>query len=297
MARAASARFAVAALVSLSLFAAALARDADDGDDEADSAKPAGPKVYLDLRTYYSRVPAGALSIGFSNPSGALSQLTSLAALPAPSLPASQGAGLDVPLTVDVDDRVSLYGGFSATMSKAGDLDWTAVAISSWNVGLQADITQQNGGAIPTLTLQSTLTRTVPSGPLATTALNTILEATYALDAEETRGFLAGVQSTLVAIDSDLASVRPNWVGWLGGFYQWENNWKVSARAGMQSFGGAQLLNLTPLDPFTQPILRFDLDRMDDDDNRLFGITAQIAWTPKPAYQLIVRTPLYLSKN
>ena len=41
----------------------------------------------------------------------------------------------------------------------------------------------------------------------------------------------------------------------------------------------------------------FDLDRMDDDDNRLFGITAQIAWTPKPSYQLTLRTPLYAIKN
>jgi hypothetical protein len=31
---------------------------------------------------------------------------------------------------------------------------------------------------------------------------------------------------------------------------------------------------------------------MDDNDNRLFGVTAQIAWTPKPGYQLTIRTPL-----
>ena len=96
---------------------------------------------------------------------------------------------------------------------------------------------------------------------------------------------------------ADLTSRRSNWVGCPGDLYPWETNWKVSARAGMQSFGGAQLLNLTPLDPFTQPILRLDLDKMDDSDNRLFGVTAQIAWTPKPAYQLTVRTPLYLTKN
>jgi hypothetical protein len=52
-----------------------------------------------------------------------------------------------------------------------------------------------------------------------------------------------------------------------------------------------------PFRAFTQPIVRFDLDRMDDDDNRLFGITAQIAWTPKPSYQLILRTPLYAIQN
>jgi len=59
----------------------------------------------------------------------------------------------------------------------------------------------------------------------------------------------------------------------------------------------AQLLNLAQFQPFTQPIVRIDLDRNDDNDNRLFGVTAQIAWTPKPAYQLIVRTPLYAIRN
>jgi hypothetical protein len=51
------------------------------------------------------------------------------------------------------------------------------------------------------------------------------------------------------------------------------------------------------IDGFTQPIVRFDLDRMDDNDNRLFGITAQVAWVPKPSYQVTLRTPLYLVRN
>jgi hypothetical protein len=38
-------------------------------------------------------------------------------------------------------------------------------------------------------------------------------------------------------------------------------------RVGVQSFGGAQLLNVTPFQPFTQPIVRLDLDRMDDNDS------------------------------
>jgi hypothetical protein len=33
---------------------------------------------------------------------------------------------------------------------------------------------------------------------------------------------------------------------------------------------------------------------MDDKDNRLFGVTAEIAWTQKPAYELTVRNPLYV---
>ena len=65
----------------------------------------------------------------------------------------------------------------------------------------------------------------------------------------------------------------------------------------MQSFGGAELLTLTPLQAFTEPVVRFDLDRMDDNDNRLFGVTAEIMWIPKPAYLLTLRTPLYFVRN
>jgi hypothetical protein len=70
-----------------------------------------------------------------------------------------------------------------------------------------------------------------------------------------------------------------------------------SSRFGVQSFGGAQLLNRTPFQPFTQPIERLDLDRMDDNDNRPFGVTAEIAWVPKPSYQLTIRAPLYAVRN
>jgi hypothetical protein len=286
-------RLVLGAALSLQL-SAAFAADEDD-----DTPPQTYPNVYLDLRTNYSRVPAGTLSIGFSNPAiAALSHLRALTSQPAlPSLPASQGVSLDVPLTVDLNDRVTLYGGITAGTSNTGNLGWSAVDISSWNVGVQADIYRQDGGWFPTLTLQSTLTRAVPDGPLATTALNTVVEAAYALDKDETRGWLAGVQITTTAIDADRAEVRPNLIGYLGGYYQWDSNWKFTGRAGVQSFGGAQLLQFTPVEAFTQPILRLDLDKMDDNDNRLFGVSAQIAWTPKPAYQLVVRTPLYLTKH
>jgi hypothetical protein len=126
-------------------------------------------------------------------------------------------------------------------------------------------------------------------------ALNTILKLDYALNADETRGLLAGVQYTAVTVNSAIVTIHPDIVGYVGGYYQWDNNWKFSGRFGVQSFGGAQLLNLTPFQPFTQPIVRLDLDRMDD--NRLFGVTAHISWMPKPSYQLTVRTPLYAVRN
>jgi opacity protein-like surface antigen len=302
---------ALAGLLSLHFSGLALGKDNDDGDDE--SATPAStlPNIYLDLRTNYATVPANALSIGFSNPSlfSALTTLRTLASLtdltnlttrptlPTLSSPSSQSVGIDVPLTVDLNDRVSAYGGFSGTASQTSMSDWSAFTISSWNVGFQADVYQQNGGSIPTITLQSTVTRSVPDAPLATTSLNTILEFDYGLNEDETRGFLAGVQYTRVAVDFALARINPNIVGYVGGYYQWDNNWKLTSRFGVQSFGGAQLLNLTPFQPFTQPIVRIDLDRMDDNDNRLFGVTAQIAWVPKPSYQLTFRTPLYAVRN
>ena len=104
------------------------------------------------------------------------------------------------------------------------------------------------------------------------------------------------MQTVHVLADTSLVHVSPSVVGYVGGYYQWPNNWKLTARVGIQSFGGAQLLSLPQFSSFTQPVVRLDLDRMDDDD-RLYGLTAQIAWVTKPSYQLVFRTPLYLSRN
>ncbi len=261
-------RVVLAGLLSVCFSGAALSGDKDDSDDDQ-SAKPAStlPNIYLDLRTNYATVPANALSIGFSNPSlssaiatlQSLSTLTSLPTLPTlPALtsPASRSIAVDVPLTVDLSDRISLYGGFTASASQSGTSDWSTFAVSSWFAGFQADVYKQNGGPIPTVTLQSTVTRSVPDSPLATTSLNNIVEFDYALNEDETRGLLAGFQYTRVDVDSPLARVNPNTIGYVGAYYQWPDNWKVTGRIGVQSFEGAQLLNLTPFQPFTQPIVR-----------------------------------------
>jgi hypothetical protein len=294
--------FALGAFVSIGFSEPARSADVDSDPAKAASSLP---NIYLDLRTMYTSVSGNALPVGFSNPSlsSALATLQSFATSSTPAArpirpPLSvRSAALDVPLTVDLSDRVSVYGGFSASASQTSLTDWSPFAVTSWNIGFQADLYQQNGGSIPTITLQSTLTRAVPDSPLATTSLNTRLEFGYALNKDETRGLLAGMQYTAVAVDSPLAAINPAVIGYVGGYYQWDNNWKVTGRAGVQSFGGAQLINLTPFQPFTQPVVRFDLDRMDDKDNRLFGVTAEIAWTPKPAYQLTLRTPLYAVRH
>ncbi len=268
--------------------------------DEEEATKPSVPNVYLDLRTTYATIPAGTLALGFgsSSLSAALEALGARRGAAFPQgLPAARSIAVDLPLTVDVTDRVSLYGGISGTTSNLGDGGWSSFDITSWNIGVQADLYQQNGGVIPTITLQSTLTQSVPNEPGATTSFNNILEFDYALDEDETRGFLAGVQYTHTEIGSQFASIRPNTIGYLGGYYQWPSNWKFTGRLGVQSFGGAQILSRAQIQRFTQPVLRLDLDRMDDNDNRQFGITAQIAWTPKPSYQVTLRTPLYVVRN
>ena len=287
---------ALGVLLSLCLSGAALGKDDGDEDEDAAKAKPTLPNFYLDMRTIYSTVPAGSLSIGFNTPP-LLSTLGNFSSLRTLTSPSSRSLSVDLPVTVDVNDQLSVYGGVSGATSQSGTDPWTNFSVYAFTVGFQADIYQQNGGMFPTITVQSNATRSTSDAPLATTAYNTIVEAGYALDADETRGLLAGAQYTRVFVDTSFARVSPDVMGYVGGYYQWDNNWKFTGRVGVQHFGGAQLLNLTPFPEFTQPIVRLDLDRMDDNDNRLFGITAQIAWTPKPSYQLTLRTPLYAIRN
>jgi len=263
------------------------------------------PTMYLDLRTNYASVPAGSLPIGLGSPA----LFTALQALPSPagnplltlpiSLPLAsrQAVWVDVPATVDVTDHVSLYAGVTGSSTSIGTEGWSSFAVTSWNVGFQADLYNQNGGSIPTITWQSTITESIPNGPLATTSFYNILEFDYAFDKDETRGVLAGVQDARVAVASAVANIHPYITGYVGGYYQWPDNWKFTGRVGVQYFGGAQILNLTPIQSFTQPVLRLDIDRMDDDDNRLFGVTAEIAWIPKPSYLLTLRTPLYAVRH
>ncbi|SFI58890.1 hypothetical protein [Bradyrhizobium sp. cf659] len=278
--------------------ASSLAAEADD-DSDGDK-KPTVPTMYLDLRTYYAQIPAGSLAFGFGHPSffTAVQTLTGPnGAASSTGLPAAKSLNVDLPFTIDVTDRVSLYAGVSGSSTQFAGSGWSSFDITSWNIGFQADIYQQNGGNFPTVTLQSTITQSIPNGPLTATSFNNILEFDYALDKDETRGFLAGIQHTRVDVGNASVRISPNTIGYVGGYYQWPNNWKFTGRVGVQSFEGAQLPNLAPIQSFTQPIVRLDLDRMDDNDNRLFGLTAEIMWLPKPAYQLTLRTPLYAVRN
>lgn len=260
------------------------------GFDAARGSEPSGtgaqlPNIYLDYSTAYTTVPPNTLAIGFRN-------------FVSPIPVGAEVVTLNAPLTVDVSDRLSFYGGISASTSRADLASWSSMTLDSWNIGFNADVIQQSGW-IPTVTVISTLTRSIASPPgLASTSNQTIVELDYALDDDASRGLLAGTKLTGVWVDSGLAKVEPVFVGYLGGYYQWPSNWKLSGRFGVQTFGGARFGGgLIRAKGFTQPTVRVDFDKMDDNDNRLFGASLEVGWTPQPLVQLTVRTPLYAVRN
>lgn len=283
----------VCALVVVVSSAPAFAAGADEDDD----AKPAStvPNLYLDMRTNFTSLPAGTFGIGLGSSFPVLSLLASNNALPSGF--SRQGVSIDLPVTIDLNDRISVYGGITTLTTRSDLTSWSSMAADSWNVGVQADVIQQNGGVLPTVTVQATLTRSVSLSLFSTTQFTGIAEADYAFDKDETRGLLFGLRAVTVNVDSSLAHVDPAYAGYVGAYYQWDNNWKLTGRAGLQTFGGGTLAGIAQVQSFTEPVLRFDLDLMDDNDNRLFGVTAEIDWMPKPTFQLTLRTPLYAVRH
>jgi hypothetical protein len=250
-------------------------------EDEDAKSTPSWPTTYLDLNTQFSAIPASTLSFGLG-PIGLLSSS------------ASRNVIVNAPLTVEVTDRFSVYGGVSALTYQLDGEPWSPFSVTSWNIGFTADVIEQDG-AIPTVTLQSTYTKTIggSAAVLSAATLATVVEAGHAFDEDETRGVLAGIQVVNAFVSSSLIRIEPDVVVYGGGYYQWPSNWKFTGRVGIQHFGGARVANLLDLKPFTQPVARFNLDKLDDNDNRLYGVAFEVAWTPKPAFQLTLHTPLY----
>ncbi|RTL55445.1 MAG: hypothetical protein EKK40_00845 [Bradyrhizobiaceae bacterium] len=262
---------------------AALAGGSKDEDDEDDGPSP--PNVYLDLYTSFATVPGNTLFLGFRN----IAELTTSS---------SRNINVMAPMSVDVNDHLTLMAGVNLSTTSTAATGWQDVAVNAVFAGFSADVLLQTGW-LPKVTVQSYLARSVDTGTLGvdSTTSTTVVEMDYALDKDETRGFLGGIKYTNIQVDTRLANVGASLIGYAGGYYQWPNNWKVSGRFGVQSFDGASLLNKVHLQSFTQPIMRLDLQRMDDDDNKLFGVSFEVVWAPKPVYQLTLNTPLYLHRE
>src|SRR6188472_3128207 len=124
----------------MSLLCLGPAIGADPDDDEEGDEEPSQATVYLDYRTTFAALPPGVVAFGFRS---------------FPRLQVSNEASklliLDFPLTIDVTDRVSIYGGPSTSTSRTDTTSWRTMTLDSWNIGFQADVYQQDGGAFPTV--------------------------------------------------------------------------------------------------------------------------------------------------
>ncbi len=266
---------------------AAWAGDDDDGDISKTATKTTNtaPNIYLDLSTAYATVPANTILLGFRN----------IAAL---STSSSRNLTLNAPLMVDVTDRLTVVGGVSASTYSTAATGWQDMTLDSWFVGFTADVIEQRDW-FPKVTVQSYLSRTVGVRTLGlnATSSSSAIELNYALNEDETRGVIGGIKYTDIFVDSRFVKIGPSLIGYAGGYYQWPNNWKVTGRFGVQSFDGASLVIPVKLPSFVQPIVKLDLERMDDNDNRLFGTSFEIIWAPKPIFQFTLYTPIYAVRN
>lgn len=271
-------------LLAIQIFGATTAWAADE-DDDASKAANQMPNIYLDLSTAYATVPANTLLLGFRN----------IAALSASS---SRNLMVNAPLTIDVTDKFTLAAGISASTYSTAAMGWQDMTLDSWFVGFTADVFEQQGW-LPKVTVQSYLSHSIQTGTLgiAATSSSSAVELNYAFDEDETRGLLGGIKYTDIFPESDLVKIGPSLIGYAGGYYQWPNNWKVTGRFGVQSFDGASFLMPVKLPSFVKPIIKLDLERMDDNDNRLFGTSFEIIWAPKPIFQFTLYTPIYAVRN
>ena len=228
--------------------------------------------------------PAGSLSIGFSTPSAAIDAGEPFFA-PSPYLTLQpQHLGRPAP-----DRRCSTISSRSMAASaavrhrRAPDPSDGFHDLQLYR-RIQADIYQQNGGMFPTITVQSNVSRSIRDAAVADDSTIRSSEARTTHWSMRREACSREAYEPECCVDSPLARVSPGVMGYVGGYYQWDNNWKLTGRFGVQSFGRRAasepdaVSRLHAADPCGSTS-----DRMDDDDNRLFGITAQIAWTPKPS--------------
>jgi hypothetical protein len=270
----------VVLVIGLSMWPCIAVAADDDADDEATT----GPIVSIDLSTVYASAPGFGFSFGLPRLSSAVL-----------SAPTSKSLTVDVPLKIEFNDRFFIYAGIFGSTQSLGSGPWSSFQIDAWRTGFSADIVQQQG-AIPTVTLTGSVSRPFDhAGTLfKTTTWSTGLDLDRALDAEETFGLLAGASVSYVAVDRDLLTIRPTSIFYVGGYRQFDD-WKLTGQLGVQHFGGAQLAGVIDLRPATMPFVRFEAERLDEDDNRLLAMSATFGWSSsKLAMQLTLNVPIYL---
>lgn len=263
--------------------AATPVRAQDDNDDSGDD-KP-GAVVSIDLLATYFK--GSGFSLGFGLPRLSALTLTS---------PTSQTFSVDVPLKIELDGWFTVYAGLGGAMSSTGAGPWSSFKPDSWKTGFSADVVTQGDNLVPTVTLSGSVSRPLDQSLLVqTTTWNAGLDLDLAVDAEQTWGLLAGAAFTYVSVDNALGTIHPATMLYAGAYRQ-IGDWKFSMRGGVQFFRGAQVGNLIQAAPVDIPFVRAELERLDEDDNRLLDVAFAVGWSPKPSFQLTLNVPIYVSK-
>lgn len=258
----------------------ALAADSQSDDEDETS----GAVVSIDLAATY----ATASGFGFLfSPARLTTQFF--------TAPSSKSLTLDVPLKIDFNDRFSAYAGVVGSMDAFGGQSWSSFQLSAWRIGFSADVVQQQEFT-PTVTLSGFVSRPFDrEGQIfRTTTWSAAIDLERSLDAEETYGWLAGGAYTRIVVDGGPLDVRPVAMIHAGAFRMIED-WKLSARFGVQQAGGAHLAGLIDVTRITTPFVKLDLEKLDEDDNRLIGLSAAVGWSPKPSVQFILNVPIYIA--
>lgn len=278
------ARPALSIVVAMALLGAATPACSQGVDDEDDEDEKPSVAVSIDvLATYLKR---SGFALGFGVPR--LSSLTL-------NTPSSQSLTVDAPLKIELDGRYRFYAGFSGSMESSGS-GWSAFKLDSWKTGFSLDVVSQDPGQwVPTVTVTGSVARPIDEAALQATTWTAGLDLDLAVDVEQLHGLLAGALYTRVTVDRGLGTIHPVTMLYAGAYRQ-TGDWKFSATAGMQFFRGAEVANLINVKPVDIPFVRAELEKLDDDDNRLLAISAAVGWSPKPSFQLTLNVPFYITK-
>jgi hypothetical protein len=268
-----------ATVVALLMPAFALAEE--EAADKAGAS--AWPNIYFDFGSTFATSPAGTLALGVR------------------SFPLQTAASTSVlfsaPLSIDVTDRLTIYTGPAWSTSKTSGSNWTPWTPGNWTSGFSFDVISTDATG-PTLTVSGGVGRPIGSPIIGGyTTWSGGLNLDYALDDDQTNGWRFDFSFNKPVFRGVTGFVHPTIMTSIGAYHQWDNGWKLTGHLGVQVFRGAEVANLVKLKGATQPFVGFDFERYDDNDNKLFGITMGVGWSPSPSVQLTVSTPLYFVRH
>jgi hypothetical protein len=249
------------------------------------------PTVYIDASTTMMRSPGNSFSIGRR---GFFTITTN----------SSRSLSIDLPLSIDVSDDLTIYAGLDFSSSKTASTPWSQLAVGNFTSGFDYTFAEQTR-FVPELSVSGSVSRpvSIPAGSVLTTTWSGGLDADFALDEQGSRGLLAGLALTHVTINSAAGRLQPLYGAYVGAYRQWEAGWKLTGKAGYATFGGGRLGTIIRATPVRQVFATLEFEKYDADDNKIFGVglsgalSRNAAGKRNTAIQLVLSVPLYLSRK